>query len=50
MAKTTNKNKCLETENIKKSFNDGTYFNNIQQIFNKYNINPYEIYSMELWG
>ena len=51
IAKSINKEqKIAENEKIKASFNDGTYLNNIKKISKKYNLNPYELKHLELWG
>lgn len=44
------KNKKIETEKIKQSFNDGTYLKNIKDICTKYNIDPLGVESLDLWG
>lgn len=43
-------NKKFETEKIKQSFNNGEYLKNIKEICQKYNINPLQVESMDLWG
>lgn len=50
MAKSALKYKITETENIKKALKDGTYLNNIKQIFYQHKIDSNNITSMELWG
>ena len=43
-------NKFKETENIKKSFKDGSYLNTIKNIATRYNLNPLKINYIDLWG
>lgn len=50
IAATTAQNHCYENEKIKKAMLDGSFLNNIQKIFEKYDLNYYQIDSIELWG